>query len=307
MKKIIAIASALFLSLGALAQSTQEEFATRYLMLVNKLGYDGVGIETLIKKWEAAFPDDPDMLGAKFSYYFTKSQSHSVVAKDKEKYLGLDPVLTLKDSTGTNVYYYDETFYDDDMFALASTSIDKAIRLRENDISLRLSKIRSLIAYEKESPDMATLALNSLIDYNCISHPKWTWGNEAFSQDNFIAQVLDCSFVLFRNGSKASYDAFRAISEKLLSYYPKNTDVLNNLGSYYFVAEKDYKTARKYYEKTLKLDPSNYAAVKNCVILGRRMGNTKLESKYLAKLMTVSPDERERESARIRLESFKKK
>ena len=42
-------------------------------------------------------------------------------------------------------------------------------------------------------------------------------------------------------------------------------------------------------------------------ILGRRMGNTKLESKYLAKLMTVSPDERERESARIRLESFKKK
>ena len=308
MKRILAFTAVLVLCLGAAAQNSKEEFTSRYIMLVNKLGYDGVGVETLVKKWEAAYPDDVEMLCAKFNYYFFKCQSHKVVEKRQEKFLGEAPVLSLKDSTGAKVNYFDEIMYDDEMYAIASSSLDRAIRLKENDVSLRFSKINSLLSYEKESPDMATQALNSLIDYNCISHPAWTWANgTAFSDSDFVSQVMDCCFVLFRTGSPSSLEAFRSISEKMLSYYPKNTDVLNNLGSYHLVVKKDSKTALKYYNKTLKLDPSNYAAIKNCVIMARKDGNTKLEKKYLAKLVSVTPDEKEKASSQIRLDALNKK
>ena len=308
MKKILTVAAFLLLCFGALAQNSKEEFLSRYVMLVNKLGYDGVGVETLINKWEEAYPDDVEMLCAKFNYYFVKSQKHEVVAKSQEKFLGAAPLLSLKDSTGAKVNYFDEIMYDDDLYAKASSSLDRAIRLKENDASLRFSRINALLAYEKESPDMATQALNSLIDYNCISHPAWTWGNgTAFSDEDFVSQIIDCCFVLFKSGSPATMEAFRAVTEKMYSYYPKNTDVLNNLGSYYLVAKKDSKNALKYYGKTLKIDPDNYAAIKNCIILSRRDNNIKQEKKYLAKLIAVTPDETEKTASQVRLEALNKK
>jgi Tfp pilus assembly protein PilF len=100
-------------------------------------------------------------------------------------------------------------------------------------------------------------------------------------------------------------ESFRSVSEKLLSYYPKDTDYLNNIGSYYLAAKKDYKTALKYYTKTVKLAPDNYAAIKNCVLAARKQGNPKQEKKYLQMLVRVSPDELERNSAKIRLEAMK--
>lgn len=77
----------------ALAQTTSKEFNDRYQLLVSKLGPSGVGVETLINRWEAAYPDDIEMLIAKFSFYFSKSQSSSVVVKDQDKYLGEKPVF----------------------------------------------------------------------------------------------------------------------------------------------------------------------------------------------------------------------
>ena len=60
----------------AVAQTpSSKEFNERYQLLVSKLGPSGVGIETLLDKWEAAYPDDADMLLGKFTYYFSKSQS----------------------------------------------------------------------------------------------------------------------------------------------------------------------------------------------------------------------------------------
>ena len=153
---------------------------------------------------------------------------------------------------------------------------------------------------------MATQALRSLIDYNCTVHPVWKYGTEdAFSEENFLASMSEYCYYLFRVASPVAFESFKSVSEKLLSYYPKNTDFLNNVGSYYLVAQKDYKTAMKYYGKTLKLDPDNYAAVKNCVLAARKSGNAKLEKKYLQMLVRVSPDEKEQQSARIRLEALK--
>ena len=75
MKRIAFALSALLLSITLAAQTTQEEFQKRYELLSGRLGPGGVGIETLINKWEAAFPDDCNMLEAKYSYYISKCTS----------------------------------------------------------------------------------------------------------------------------------------------------------------------------------------------------------------------------------------
>ena len=287
------------------AQTSAQEYLSRYILLANKLGPDGLGIETLIMKWEADYPDDVDMLCAKYNYYSSKCQRAEVVQKNQEKFLGEKPVLSLKDSTGADVHYFTETLYDDELYGIANQALDKAIRLRGDDVSLRFTKITSLLGYEKESPDMATQALRSLIDYHCTAHPVWKYGDELFLEDAFLGTMSDYCYYLFRVASPGSFEAFKSVSEKLLSYYPKNTDFLNNVGSYYLVVKKDYKTAMKYYGKTLKLDPDNYAAIKNCVLAARKSGNSKLEKKYLQMLVRVSPDEKEKQSAQIRMDAMK--
>ena len=99
-RTIIIIATLLLGGLAAFAQSTAEEYSEKYNRLVSRLGYAGVGIETYIDKWEAAFPEDGKMLEARCNYYLAKGMTTEVVPMSAEKYLGNKPVISLPDSTG---------------------------------------------------------------------------------------------------------------------------------------------------------------------------------------------------------------
>lgn len=289
------------------AQSTSEEFNTRYENLVKHVGYDGVGVETVLNKWEAAFPDDDDMLVGKFNYYLTKSSYSEIVKKDQDRFMGEKPVVALKDSLGNDVNYFQESFFVDSLFAISSQTIDKAVKLYPDRLDLRFCKITALLAYEKESPDMATSALSALIDYDGTSHPLWKYGGEAAEKDLFITGIQEYCASLYTIGSGSSYESFRTLSEKMLKYHPDNTIFLSNLGTYYFIAKKDNKTAQKYYNKVLKKEPDNYTAIKNSVLMARRDKNTKLEKKYLPMLAKYSPDESEKIAAQARLDAMNAK
>lgn len=305
MKRYFIALAASLLAVTSLAQTTADDYKTRYALLVNKLGTTGVGIETLIGRWEADFPDDVDMLCAKFNYYYEKCQSSKIVSKDQPKFIGMEPVLSLNDSTGKKVNYFEERFFEDEMYGKATAALDKAIKLNPNDIELRFSKITSLMAYEKESPDMATQAIRSLIDYNYSSHPLWIFNDVPFLDDSFSAAMVEYCYVFFKTGTPSAMEAFRSISEKMAVYDSKNPEFLNNLGSYYLAFKKDSKTALKYYNKALKVDPDNYSAVKNCVLLARKDKNVKLEKKYLQKLAVIGATDNEKAAAKARLESLK--
>lgn len=41
----------LFAATMLFAQTSAQEYLSRYVLLVNKLGPDGLGVETLVKKW----------------------------------------------------------------------------------------------------------------------------------------------------------------------------------------------------------------------------------------------------------------
>lgn len=306
MHRFFCFLTALAISLTAIAQTpSSKDFQDRYDLLVSKLGPTGVGIETLLDRWAAAYPDDVQMLTGKFSYWFSKSQTLQLVPKDQQKFLGENPTVVLKDSTGANVNYFQETMYDDEMFGEAQKALEKAIQLYPDRLDLRFLKVASLIGYEKESPDMALSSLKSLMIYNATQHPKWEYpGVEKVDNEFFSAALQEYCYLFFRYGTPATYEAFKELSQQMLTYEPKNVLFLDNIGSYWLVARKDNKTAMKYYSKVLKIKADDLTAIKNIIILARNSNNVKLEKKYLPQLIKYTQDEKEKITAQARLKSL---
>lgn len=306
MKRFFAVVALLLSCAFIYGQDDSAAFKNRYERQVRIVGAAGVGVETILDRWEAAFPDDPAMLEGRYNYYLTKARSTEVVPKDASKYLGAEPVLTLKDSTGRDVYYYQEDFYVDSLFARSQTAIDKAIALVPAELGYRVDKITALMLYEKGSPDLATAELLKLIQYNKTARPSWTYYGLAVDDDTFVATVQEYCFNFFRFATPGCYEAFRTVSEEMLKIYPKNTDFLCNIGSYWLVYKQKPRQALKWYNKVLKINPKDYTAAKNCVILARSEKNTKLEKKYLPLLIEATDSESERASCKARLESLGK-
>lgn len=265
MKKLAAILLAA-VSLGAAAQ-TAGQFKEKYERQVRNVGTDGVGVEYILDRWAAAYPDDPAMLEGRFNYYLAKSRGEEVQKIDAERYLGQKPVLSLRDSLGKKVNYFTVPVFNDSLFRISQKSIDRAIELAPDALAFRLDKIGALAAYEKDSPDMAATAMLNLIDYDRSSHPKWMFDGKEVGRDDFEAAVQEYCFLFYKIGSANSYESFRILSERMLKDNPRSVLFLNNLGAYWQVARRDDKKAAKYYKKVLKLAPGDETAAANMKII----------------------------------------
>ena len=104
MNRVITVLLSMLMAVSAMAQ-TADRYRQRYELLVSQFGPAGVGVETVLDNWAKVDSTSADFLFARFSYYFTKAQTTEVISRPEKKYLGMDPMLTLKDSTGTEVNY----------------------------------------------------------------------------------------------------------------------------------------------------------------------------------------------------------
>lgn len=304
--RLITAAVLVFTSALALAQDPSGLKAS-YERQVRMVGPAGVGVETILDRWEAADPGNPEVLSARFRFHFAKSRSSGVVPIDKPKYLGAAPVVSLKDSTGRDIHFYEVDSFDDEQFSLAQKAIDRAIALAPSELGYRIEKINSLILYEKESPDMACSEIIGTIDYSTSKRPSWTYLGQPVEAETFRQAVQEYCITFFNYGTPGSYEAFRSISEKMLKLDRKDTDFMSNLGSYYLVYKDNPRQALKWYEKVLKIKPDDYTAAHNCVLVAHREKNTRLEKKYLPNLINATTDEMERRGYEIRLEALGKK
>ena len=308
MKRILTFFMALALPLFLFAQTPQEDYIRRYNNLVSRVGPAGVGVETLLDRWAADYPDDTQQLMARFSYFFTKAQTTKVIQLPQDRYLGREPLLPMTDSLGRKNNFFEDAEYDDELFGQALDALDKAIALDSKRLDLRLLRIDALTAYEKGSPDMALSALKALADENYRQHPAWTHESlEKVDDEVFDALIQDYCFTFFRLGTDSSAEAFKSLSEHMLTYKKDDPLFLDNLGSYWLVSKKDYKKALKYYNQVLKKHPDDITAIRNCILLARNKKDVKLEKKYLAMMAQHGATEVDRSSAAARLEALNKK
>lgn len=283
MKKIFVVVVLALVSVCVYAQDQSAVLERRYNLLVEKVGFAGIGVETVLDAWERVDSTNLNMQLGRFRYYLTKGQTISVVAKPEKKYLGLEPVLTLKDSLGKDVYYFQEPFFDDALYGQAMKSLDKVISLAPDRLDFRFMKANTYITYEKGSPDMTLSYLSGLCDEAAARTKDWTFGQEKKGRDFFADAMQEYCYNLFLIGTPSSREAFVTLSRKLNGIFPEYLDFLNNIGSYQLMSQ-DYKGALKTYGKVLKKDPGNLTALQNCLLAARRMKNAKLIEKYNAQL-----------------------
>lgn len=283
MKKRFVVVVLALVSVCVYAQDQSVVLERRYNLLVEKVGFAGIGVETVLDAWERVDSTNLNMQLGRFRYYLTKGQTISVVAKPEKKYLGLEPVLTLKDSLGKDVYYFQEPFFDDALYGQAMKSLDKVISLAPDRLDFRFMKANTYITYEKGSPDMTLSYLSGLCDEAAARTKDWTFGQEKKGRDFFADAMQEYCYNLFLIGTPSSREAFVTLSRKLNGIFPEYLDFLNNIGSYQLMSQ-DYKGALKTYGKVLKKDPGNLTALQNCLLAARRMKNAKLIEKYNAQL-----------------------
>lgn len=305
MKRFLLAAALLMFCQVVLAQTESERYEQRYNMLVSKLGPAGIGVETVLNNWEKVDSTDANMLLGKFSYLFTKAQSSQVVVKPSKKYLGMDPVLTLKDSLGNDQYYYQENLFDDELYGQAMKAADKAIEFWPDRLDFRFMKANAYISYEKESPDMALAYLQNLVSENNSRKTPWDFDGTKADEHFFEDAMQEYCYTFYTIGSPASYEAFLKFSQTLSKLYPDNMGFVNNIGSYYLV-KRDYKTSLKYYDKVLKKQPDDYTAMQNGLLASRKMKNEKLEKKYLELIVRYASD-KDRMLAKARLDALNNK
>ena len=136
MRKFFLSVVVLAASLAANAQNSSR-YEQRYDLLVSQFGPAGVGVETVLDNWAKVDSTNAKMLTGRFTYYFTKSQTESIEARPGKKYLGMDPVLTLKDSLGNDVNYFQISVFDDEMYSKAVMAADKAVALWPDVLDFR--------------------------------------------------------------------------------------------------------------------------------------------------------------------------
>ena len=168
-----------------------------------------------------------------------------------------------------------ENFYDEELFGEAMKVVDAQIAAQPNELRWQYLKITALLAYEKESPDMAAAAIKALIERNAKSHPAWTMAGEPADEELFQQGVAEYCASLFQIGNTGAYDYFREISEQMNKLYPKNPVFLDNIGSWWRAAKGNDKQAAKYYQKALKLDPDDYAAQRNLQLIEKNKAKGK--------------------------------
>ena len=303
MKKLLSISFALLVYVLAAAQT--DRYEKRYDLLVSQFGPAGVGVETVLNNWEKVDSTNAKLLLGRFTYLFTKAQSTIVEKKFEKKYLGMEPALSLRDTTGRDVYYYQVNVYDDELYGEAIKAADRAISFHPRRLDFRFLKANAYIAYEKESPDMALAYLMSLADEYALGSGNWTYEGEEVDDKFFQDAMQEYCYSLYAISTASSLKSFKSLSEKLASLYPENMGYINNIGSYYMIASKDYKTSLKYYNKVLKVQPDDYTALKNAVLAARRTNNLKAEKKYLEQMVQYGP-ERDAALAQNRLNAITK-
>ena len=287
MKRISAALAALVLVCTALpAQSV--DWQKKYERQVKAVGLSGVGVETILDSWGAADSSSVDYLAARYAFWFDKSHSLVVEAHDSPRYLGMEPMFGLSDSSKSNtVWYYQVDSFDDELFGRALRYLDKAAAAMPAELEYRVWKVSALMLYEKESPDMTLGLILSLIDEDRSTGQKWLYQGEEQDRDFFDGLIQEFCWNLFNLGTPQAREAFLKVSEKMLSYDRKSPVFMANVGSY-LMSVKEYKKALKQFDKVLKLDPDNDTAIRNCVTIARILRDDKLKSRYNPMLSRLS-------------------
>ena len=236
--------------------------------------------EEILKAWNLADTNDPELYIAYFNFYTIKSQEANVL----------------------NVSGYDQKFS-----KMALDFITEGIERFPTRFDLRMAKIH-MLGELKNYKAYVEEVLN-MIRYSVRIQNNWK-REEFFLLDRadnmFFDAVLEYQGFLFSKGDPALYKEVIRISEEMLKFYPKNIQSLLNMSTVY-VMQSEYDKSLEKLNEAIAIEPKNAILMYNFATVYNRKGDKANAKKYYE--LTIShckkDEENLKEAAKMRMAELK--
>ena len=277
-----------------------QDFVGQFKQLFDK--QDFAAQEKLLKKWEAAKPDDPELYVSYFNYYFRKSRRET---------LGLTPVppkgeslrVTKDDDKKVVVYLGSNVSFDKADLDLGISYIDKGITKFPDRLDMRFGKTYALGQindYERFKGEIIRA-----IDYFDGGKIRWLWRDNKpldQSKDFMLKSIQDYIVQLFDAGDQNT-QFIKPISEAALKYFPDHVESLSNLSVVHMINGK-FDDALLPLKKAEKIAPNDQVIIGNIAFCYYNKHDKANATVYYERLAKVG-DDRARSDAAIKLAEIK--
>lgn len=266
---------------------------------------DTISENNILKKWEQASPESPDLYKAYFNYYLSKGRKQTLVW-DKSAPAEDSKYLELTDSLGNYVgHLHNEVCYDENYLRLALDKIDKGIKKYPNRLDMRVVQISLL--EELGNWDSYTRQVIKLINYSNENNNNWTIAHDeplANGSIKFLEIIQGFQSEIYDTGDHTLIPYMQDIARTVLKYHPNNVENLTNLAIGYLVL-KDYDSALKYLLKAENIRPRDCIVLMDIAYAYTEKNDKAKAMEYYYKVEKYG-NEKQRKQAKVDIENLNK-
>lgn len=243
----------------------------------------------LLREWEVAEPQNPELYTSYFNYYFLKSKSEYVALSTTRP---SGEHLSLEDSTGQVAGYFgNEVRFDADLLQQGFDKIDEGIRLFPNRLDMRFGKIYAL--GQVGDWDRFTAEIVKAVRYSGQNSNAWTWTYDEKKEDGedfFLSSLQTYQLNLYETENDALLPNMRTIGEEVLKLYPEHVESLSNISiTYLLTGEFDKGIA--VLQRAEQINPRDGIVLGNIAHAYTLKGDKENALKYYNKMLKLDDEE----------------
>lgn len=265
------------LVLIGLSQSAYgQDFKSDFNSLFDKNDFPGQ--EKLLKKWEKAKPNDPELFVSYFNYFFRKSRNETLSLSKNPR--SKDSIAVKKENDENPVAYFGTNVsFNKEDFDKGILHITKGIEKFPNRLDMRFGKV--YVFGQIEDYKSFTKGIVEAVEYSKVNKNKWSWtdGKPLDDPEMFMLRaVQDYVIQLFNAGDEVAGN-IKTIAETVLRYYPDNVENLSNLAVYHMLVG-DFDSALVPLVKAEKIAPTDFIVLSNIAFCYLSKGDKTNAVKY---------------------------
>ena len=278
---IVALSSCLF-SVG----QTRTELYDRFNEAID--WRDTIAVESIIKEWEKAFPNDAELYSLWANKHFLSAMSE-VLAYTQNEEETEGEYMVVKDSAGVEAYMYSYIEYDKEKMNRGKKILEEGITRHPDRLDLRLGKVTLHLRVEEH--DMAVQEIRSALERSVLNNNRWTGTLDKPIESDGVSYLRDCIldyFSMFLNAG--DLDSAERMADMCIDVYPKDVIFISNKGALRYFAN-DLKGALKWYLTAFGINPDDMLIATNIANIYKDLGDRENALKYYRIVADSESDE----------------